>query len=188
MTELDDRELVLAAQAGDHRAYGALVGRHLQHVRTFVALRAPVTHLVDEIAHETFVHAFHHLAEFEAGTSLRAWLRAIAFHKLRGEIQRHAREQANQLRFAEQVAVDEELAAPSVDRAGFEAEALHECLARVPDEHRRLLKLKYTEQLESDDIAEKLERSTAWVRTTLFRVREVLRDCIASKLAGSASP
>ena len=48
--------------------------------------------------------------------------------------------------------------------------------------------MKYHEELESDAIAEQLKRSTAWVRTTLFRVREVLRDCIESRIAGGAAP
>lgn len=184
---MDEDALVRAAQGGDHRAFEALVRLHLRHVRTFVALRAPVSQLVDEVTHETFIFAFQQLAQFEAGSNLRAWLRAIAFQKLRGELQRYAREQANQLRFAEQVAIEEELAEPSIDRSGREAEALQECLGRVPEEQRRLLTLKYAEELESDAIAEELKRSTAWVRTTLFRVREVLRDCIAAKVAGGAA-
>jgi RNA polymerase sigma-70 factor (ECF subfamily) len=71
----DEAALVLAAQAGDAAAFESLVRGHLRHVRTFVALRAPVSHLVDEIAHDTFVFAHQRLTEFEPGTSLRAWLR-----------------------------------------------------------------------------------------------------------------
>jgi RNA polymerase sigma-70 factor (ECF subfamily) len=186
MTGRDEKELVLAAQRGDARAFEDLVRENLRHVRTFVALRAPVSQLVDEVTHETFVHAHQHLADFQAGTNLRAWLRAIAFQKLRGEIQRYAREQANQLRYAEQVAVEEELAAPAIDRAGPEAEALQACMDRIEGEHRDLLQLKYRDELESDAIAAALNRSTAWVRTTLFRIREVLRDCIEEKLTRPA--
>lgn len=187
MNDRDEKGLVLAAQRGDERAFEDLVRENLRHVRTFVALRAPVSQLVDEVTHETFVHAHQHLADFQAGTNLRAWLRAIAFQKLRGEIQRHAREQANQLRYAEQVAIEEELSAPAIDRAGPEAEALQACLGGIGGEHRDLLQLKYRDELESDAIAAALNRSTAWVRTTLFRLREALRDCIEERLGGTAT-
>ena len=182
-TQRDEAALVLAAQAGDAAAFEALVRGHLRHLRTFVALRAPVAHLVDEIAHDTFVHAFHHLHTFKAGTSLRAWLRAIAFNLLRAEVQRYAREQANQLRYAEQVALDEDLTAAAPDRAGPEAEALEECVRGLSQESRRLLQLKYGDALESDVIGRTLSRSTAWVRTTLFRVRELLRACVEERLS-----
>lgn len=179
----DDAVLVMAAQAGDSRAFEQLVNLHIRAVRVFVALRAPVAQLVDEISHETFVHAYHHLKDFEPGTSLRAWLRAIAFQKLRAETQRFAREQANQLRFAEQLALDEEFAEPQRDRSGPEADALAECLGRVTGEHRELLNLKYRDDRDSDSIAKRLRKSAAWVRTTLFRVREALRACIEGKTA-----
>jgi RNA polymerase sigma-70 factor (ECF subfamily) len=182
----DEAALVLAAQAGDAAAFESLVRHHLRHVRTFVALRAPVSHLVDEIAHDTFVFAHQRLADFRPGTSLRAWLRAIAFNLLRAEVQRYAREQAGQLKYAEQVALEEDLAGPAPDRSGPEADALEECVRGLPEESRRLLHLKYGDTLESDVIARTLQRSTAWVRTTLFRVRELLRACVRDRLAAAA--
>ena len=186
----DEAALVLAAQAGDAAAFESLVRGHLRHVRTFVALRAPVSHLVDEIAHDTFVFAHQRLTEFKPGTSLRAWLRAIAFNLLRAEVQRYAREQAGQLKYAEQVALEEDLARPAPDHRGPEAEALEECVRALPEESRRLRQLKYGDTLESDVIGRALQRSTAWVRTTLFRVRELLRDCVQGRLAarGGGAP
>ena len=73
----DDAPLGAAVQAGDVHAFDPLVERHLEAVHAFVALKLPVPHLVDEITHETFVFAFRHLAEFTAGTSFRAYGRAV---------------------------------------------------------------------------------------------------------------
>ena len=83
-----DAHLVAAVQAGDIQAFNPLVERYLDGVHAFVALKLPVAHLVDEITHETFVFAFRRIAEFTAGTSFRAWLRAIAANKIRAEIER----------------------------------------------------------------------------------------------------
>lgn len=54
----EDAQLIAAVQAGDLHAYEPLVGRHLDAINAFVALKLPVPHLVDEITHETFVFAF----------------------------------------------------------------------------------------------------------------------------------
>ena len=61
--------LILKVQAGDLQAFEPLVDQHLPPVRAFIALRTPAAHLVDELAHETFVYAFRNIHAFGAGTS-----------------------------------------------------------------------------------------------------------------------
>lgn len=68
-----------------------------------------------------------------------------------------------------------------------ELEALTDCLAAVPDHLRSLLHLRYHDERASEEIAGRLQRSVAWVRTTLCRVREQLRDCIERKLKSQPS-
>lgn len=177
----DDTALVAAVQAGDHDAFAALLDRHLPNVRAFLALKAPVVHLVDEVAHEAFVFAYRHLEQFEPGTSFRAWLRAIAWNLLRAEIQRFAREQVNQERFAAWQA-DAALTTANEPEPSAEAEHLEDCLAQLDPPLRELLLLKYREGHDTGEIAGRLKRSLVWVRVSLFRVRQQLRDCIETKL------
>ena len=175
--------LVHAAQGGDHDAFAELLDAHLPHVRTFLALKAPVPQLVDELAHDTFVFAFRHLDEFKPGTSFRAWVRAIAWNLLRAEVQRYAREQVNQEKFtAWQLAEWETSATDSTPSA--EAEHLHDCLAQLDGPLRELITLKYRDDHSTESIAARLKRSLVWVRVSLFRVRQQLRECIEAKLSG----
>ena len=186
LTPPDERAIIRAAQAGDHDAFAALLDAHLPHVRTFLALKAPVPQLVDELAHDTFVFAFRHLGEFEPGTSFRAWVRAIAWNLLRAEVQRFAREQVKQEKFtAWQLAEWEANSAESTSSA--EAEHLHDCLAQLDGPLRELITLKYHGDHTTETIAAKLKRSLVWVRVSLFRVRALLRECIEAKLKGGQS-
>lgn len=179
--ERSDTKLVEAVQRGEPACFEPLLDRHLGHLRVFIALKAPVPHLIDEITHETFVFAFHNIASFTAGTNLRAWLRAIAGNLIRAEVQRYAREQANKLTYAERHLLDVALEKPGL-QASREAEFLQQCLEEVPDAMRQLLALKYHDDCTSDDMARRLQRSTAWVRTTLFRLRQQLKECVEAKL------
>jgi RNA polymerase sigma-70 factor (ECF subfamily) len=179
----NDEELVRRVQEGDAAAFEPLLDRHIPQVRAFLALRAPVAHLVDEVAHETFVFAYHNLAKFEAGTSLHAWLRAIAWNLLRAEIQRYSREQAGQSRYVEQRLADLSLDfSPREDSPLMEY--LAECMEKLPQPSRDLLQLKYHHACTSEEIAGKLQRSLAWVRTVLFRVRQQLKDCVELRESG----
>lgn len=179
-----DEELVRRAQEGDLSAFEPLLDQHIPQVRGFLALRAPVGHLVDEIAHETFVFAYRNLHKFEAGTSFHSWLRAIAWNLLRQEIQRYSRDQAGQLRYVEQ-----QLADLSLDWAPRESspqmDYLADCLEKLPPPQRDLLQLKYHHACTSEEIAGKLQRSLAWVRTVLFRVRQQLKDCVEEQENGA---
>jgi len=179
----DDAALTRAAQAGDHDAFAALLDAHLPHIRTFLALKAPVPQLVDELAHDTFVFAFRHLNEFQPGTSFRAWVRAIAWNLLRAEVQRFARDQVNQEKFASWQLVEWETAAGE-PMPSAEAEHLQSCLEQLEGPLRELITLKYRDDHSTESIAAQLKRSLVWVRVSLFRVRAQLRECIEAKVKG----
>jgi RNA polymerase sigma-70 factor (ECF subfamily) len=181
ITDADDRSLIEAVQAGILEAFEPLVVRHLSHLHSFVSLRLPIPHLVDEITHETFVFAFHQLSNFKPGTGFRPWLRAIATNKICAEIERHCREERNRLAYAEQREL--ELALHEARHADTrELDVLHDCLTQVPENLRTLLTLKYHDGSSSLEIARRLNRTIAWVRTGLCRVRQQLRQCIEKKL------
>jgi RNA polymerase sigma-70 factor (ECF subfamily) len=178
---IDEDALILMVQRGDLQAFEPLVDQHLPHVRAFIALRTPAAHLVDELAHETFVYAFRNIHEFVAGSSFANWLRSIAWNLLRAEILRFSREQANHVRYAQARRVD--LVHSNTDLSGSrEAEFLEQCVDQLPGTVRELLTLKYHGEHSSQEIAQRLKRSTAWVWTMLFRLRQQLKQCIESKL------
>lgn len=184
-TSPTDDDLVAAARRGDGDAFAALLDRHLPHVRTFLALKAPVPQLVDELAHDTFVFAYRQLGEFSAGTSFRAWLRAIAWNLLRAEVQRFARERVQRERFvAWQL---EEWSAPAAEPSA-EAEHLLDCVGELPQPLRQLVALKYQEDRPGGEIAARLARSEVWVRVSLFRVRRLLRECVERKAGPAPDP
>lgn len=180
MSDTREDDLIRAVQAGRLEAFEELIHRHGSHLRAFVAMRLPVAHLIDEIAHETFVFAYRHLDAFEAGTDFGKWLRAIAFNLVRQETLKHQRVAKNQERYLEHCLLQ------SSGKVGFRAEDpviayLEECVDALPDGQRSLLRMKYRLSQSSREIAQALGQSEAWVRTTLCRVRSALRECIDAK-------
>ncbi len=181
----DDADFVRAVQRGDPQAFSPLLEMHLPSLRAFIALRAPVPHLIDEIAHETFVFAYRNIHAFSAGTSFPAWLRAIAANLLRAELQRHARDQAGRSRYEEwkhaqaQLRASERLDAP-------DAEYLAQCLERMGQGARDLIEEKYCKGMDSAAMAAQRNKSVEWIRVTLFRLRQQLKACVENKLQEAA--
>jgi len=141
-SDTGDTHLLQRVQLGEVNAFAPLVRRHLSAVRAFVALKLPVPHLADEIAHEAFVFAFRHIREFDARRPFRHWLRAIAWNLVRGELQRFAREQANLSRL-EQLQLTELAANLSPVVPPDEIAMLEQCLAELPRHLCRLIEERY---------------------------------------------
>jgi len=179
--EVEEAVLVRAVQRGDVECFEPLVERHLGAVRTFLSLKAPLPQLVDELAHDTFLFAFRNLSDFTPGTSFRNWLRAIAWNLLRAEILRYSRRAARLEPLKDAWLLDQE--ADPATATPPDAEHLEECLALLPTASRKLLDLHYADGFDSNEIAERLTRSRAWVRTSLFRIRQQLKSCIEGKRA-----
>lgn len=182
----DETTLVKNVQNGDLASFEKLIDQHQSHLRAFIAMKLPVPHLIDEIAHETFVFAHRHIDDFEAGTDFGKWLRAVAFNLVRKETLRFQRVAKNQEKFLDHCLVE------SSTNGGFGPEAavvayLEECIAELSDSQKALLDRKYSLSESSREMAEALDKSEAWVRTTLCRVRTALRNCIEAKSEEAAS-
>jgi RNA polymerase sigma-70 factor (ECF subfamily) len=73
--------LVARARAGSADAFGRLVHMHQQGLRAF--LRRVGAHDADDLAQETFVFAWEHIARFDSTRPFRPWLFGIAWRKFR---------------------------------------------------------------------------------------------------------
>lgn len=176
--DVPDATLISRVLDGNVDSYATLMRREMGRLKSFVALKLPVAHMVDEIVHEAFVFAYQHLHEFDLQKPFRPWLRAIAWNLIRREVQRYAREQVNlsrieQAQFAR---------AGVVSMPNDESLYLEECLERVDPTRRALIEQKYRDGLSSEEIALHHQRTPEWVRVNLFRVREMLKNCIDLKI------
>jgi RNA polymerase sigma-70 factor (ECF subfamily) len=69
------------------------------------------------------------------------------------------------------------------ERSSDESLALQRCLRRLPDKLRELLRLRYFEDLNSQQISARLQLTADHVRVTLQRTRERLRACVERQLS-----
>lgn len=182
-----ETDLVIRVQKGDLSAFEELLNLHSTHLRAFIAMKLPIPHLIDEIAHETFVFAHRRIMDFEPGTDFGKWLRAIAFNLVRKETLRHQRLSTNKDNFLEHSLIQHASSGEMAPESPVVV-YLEECLLRLPEQQRKLLEHKYKLVESSREIAKAFGQSEAWVRTTLCRVRTALRQCIEQKMESAGGP
>ena len=62
-------------------------------------------------------------------------------------------------------------------------DALDHCVDLLPERSRRIIELRYKQGRRVDGIAEMLGSTANAVSGVLFRVRQILRDCIEKRVA-----
>lgn len=157
------------------------------HLRSFIGdravllgyLRTLLPHdLVEDAFQEVFLVVHRKVGEFDQTRDFPAWVRGIA-RNVAMQVLAKARRA---------VALPPDALLERIDRAAEEASAepepgedrrhLAECLAKLSDKHRDLLRQRYADGLMLEQLATATGRSVGAVQVALSRLRSTLQDCI----------
>lgn len=162
-------------------AFLELLTQHERSLALYVHGLVPRDEAAEDILQQTKMLLWKHFGDFEPGTNFLAWARKIAFH----QILTHRRQKKRQHLPLEEQAL-EALGHAVSDLASGEGSARHDalrvCLARLPVEHRQLVTLRYFEDLEIGQIANRIRRTETAIYRALSRVRMTLLQCIQKNL------
>jgi RNA polymerase sigma-70 factor (ECF subfamily) len=180
-----DANLVAQALAGSQDAYRALVERHSRSVLTLIARIVRNEGIAEELAQDAFVKAFGALRSFDPAYKFTNWLLRIA-HNVAIDHLRRTRvivvplDDEETGRDMADVLADER--APSAfDRAvqrDFRQD-LDAALATLRPEFRRLVVMRYLEDLSYEDISEVVGLPLGTVKSHLHRARAALGRLLA---------
>ena len=158
-----------------------LLARHERSLYSYILAQVPHWADADEVAQETRLRLWEQFDQFEPGSQFGAWAKTIAYYQI---LTYRRRQQRGSYRFSERAI--ELLAAESEVRADELCPrhlALEKCLAELNDSHRELLVRCYSEQDQSiQQIARQLGRTYSATRKALFRIRQVLAQCVQRRL------
>jgi RNA polymerase sigma-70 factor (ECF subfamily) len=132
--------------------------------------------LVQQIAQE----AARRFEQYDSNRPFLGWVLWIAKSRV---IDFYRRRKRDQLVFSDELLelLGQAIAERAPERS-HRREALEHCLEGLPEQSRRLLDLRYVEELPSTDIANSVGSTTGSVRVLLTRVRNVLADCVQRRL------
>ena len=180
-----DADLVAQALAGSQDAYRALVERHSRPVLTLIGRIVRDEGIAEELAQDAFVKAFGALRSFDPSYKFTNWLLRIAHnvaidHLRRSKVPVVPIDDEETGRDMADVLADER--APSAfDRAvrvDFRQD-LDAALATLRPEFRRLVVMRYLEDLSYEDIADVVGLPLGTVKSHLHRARAALARLLA---------
>ena len=171
--EESDKQLIEACRRGDSEAFRALFERHKDKVYSIALRYSGDAAVAQDIAQDTFLKLFVGLGNFRGEADFSSWLYRLVVNSCFDQKRKIRRliplldEALAMLRAPEASALDEIVRA---ERSGH----LRAVMAGLPDEHRMLLVLRYTQGLSYDEIAEIMGASRGTVASRLNRIHRML--------------
>lgn len=174
----DPAPFVAAVRTGDTSAFMRLVEDYGFMVRSFIGSQIYNRSDIDDIAQETFIAAYHGLADFRIEDDFGAWLRGIARNRVRMYFRSRHRRLAALDRFRAQVieVVESELDYDG-DRAHRTRDALLGCVAKLPDKLRRIVHAGL-EGTRAAQLADELGTTAGAIYQLHYRANQLLRACL----------
>ncbi|MEZ0230171.1 MAG: RNA polymerase sigma factor [Planctomycetota bacterium] len=179
-TSAPEATLIARTVDGDLSAFDYIVDRHQVAVKAYIGCRVRDPSAVDDLAQETFIHAFKRLADFDRTRPLLPWLRGIAFNLMRNHRRTVAKATTTD-DIESFFTAETEASSRHEDEA---VDALRTCLQALGFEQRELLTRRYEQGMSVADICKLTGAKHSAVTMSLYRIRTRLEDCISKKLPG----
>ena len=183
---IEDSSLVENAKAGDSQAFGELVRRYQEDVRSFLRYRIRDNATADDLAQEVFLGAMKSIDGLRKSNSVRSWLLSIARFKmidfLRSETRR--KNATNELELLLENTSRKEETKDSTS-FGDVAEPLNDCILKLQPKAKQILQMYYFDNVPATEIAVAAKQKPNAVRMTLLRIRRALAKCIRQRMGES---
>ena len=183
-TITEERALVAAAQAGDERAFRALVAPYERALEVHCYRMLGSLHDAQDLVQETLLRAWRGLERFERRSSVNTWLYRIATNACLDELERRPRRPEDLEPYPDARLADADVpvydpAARYALREGMEL-ALLVAIQQLPGRQRAVLILRDVLGMTSSEVAELLDSTVAATNSALQRARATIDPALPS--------
>lgn len=177
---LDPDRLAVEAARRDPANFETLYRKYVAQIYSFALYETRDHHAAEDLTEQVFLNALRGLQGFREGgaggdSTFRVWLFQIARNALSNLRRRDRRHPGAPLDLAVMVTAPDDPQAAAIHND--EVARAWEAIDRLPPERRRVLVLRFVEELNSREIGQILGRTEAGVRVLIHRaLRAVERD------------
>ena len=170
---VEDKLLVARVVASqDTRAFGELIQRHQSQIRNFLRKLTRDEALADDLAQDTFMHAWAKITTYAGSGSFIGWLLKVAYTTFLQSKRKSDRYQE----ILEQVNDTENPSQPKLVQSSEEISDLDKFLAVLNEQERAIMILSYACGLSHREISDATELPAGTVKSLIFRAKDKIRD------------
>lgn len=183
MDEQEIKNALSQANKGSQRAFNALFDAHWDYVFRFLFQRTQNEQLADELAIETFAKAFDNIEAYDPQFSFKTWLITIAKNNQIDLIRKKNRHPLTPTENVEELKHQPGNVAPSPEDLYIkqqQSETLLMQIKNLPKTYRAILRLRYFDGLNYQQIENKLNLNPSLVKVRLFRAKKMLAQALSN--------
>jgi RNA polymerase sigma-70 factor, ECF subfamily len=178
-----DSEIIAAVVDGDREAFGSLVERYWSMAVALAMSKLQNGAEADDVAQESFVKAYTHLASLRDRARFAGWLARIVCQASVDRIRRKQRTREVPL---QELVVSEAVRPPkSFDTIGLnqsDKQAVRQAVAGLPEDLQKVIVMRFVGGLTSREIAGQLGKRPGTIRMWLHRAYQRLSRDLKGKL------
>ena len=166
----EERELVDRVLKGDNDAFEYLFNRYRDAIHRLFVQRLGGVNDADDLLQETFIKVYINIHRYSADYTFGQWVYTIA----RNTFIDYVRKRQDDL------PIDEKFSSPASNTPTPEESVINSqqrhqielCIARLPENYRRLIRMRFFDEYSYEEIAVKLSLPLGTVKTQIHRARE----------------
>jgi len=168
--------LIGKAQQGDGIAFGQIYDLYFDKIYRFIYYRVNHKETAEDLAAETFIKAFDKMSEVRAMAAFNGWLYRIA----RNLVIDHYRSRKITVDLTEiENVIEYEDNFVDKTNLSFEQKIFLENLDKLSSDQQLVIKLKFLDELDNNEIAEILDKTEGAIRVIQHRALNELKDLLA---------
>lgn len=188
-SKIEDIALIDEALAGSQAAFEKLMNKYYQHIYNLIYKMIFKKEDVEDLTQEAFIKAFNSLENFDSQFAFSTWLYKIATNN---SIDYLRKKKLSTFSIDKEIASEDsdfKFEIPDTeyvpDNKIIEEERkkiIDEAIESLPDKYKKVIVLRHKNDMEYEEIAEKLELPLGTVKAHIFRGRELLNKYLKHKI------
>jgi RNA polymerase sigma-70 factor (ECF subfamily) len=189
LSEKAQQDLMLVERAtnGDQKAYADLLGRYRDAIYFMLLKMVNNPDDADDLTIEAFGKAFKNLHQYTPNYAFSTWLFKIATNNCIDYIRKRRGGQTISIDQAkeghDEVPIHIQTDDPDPEESMIsdqKVRLMREIVSKLKPRYRKLIEMRYFDELSYEEIAEELELPIGTVKAQLFRARELLFNILKS--------
>ena len=177
----EDIEIIKRILAGDSSEFALLEKKYNHIISSLISRMVRDEEDVRDLTQDTFIKAYNALSNFQFQYSFSSWLFKIASNTCIDFLRKKRfnivplYKKSKDSEEEEIIDIHDETYTPDMELLAKERkEALLKAIAELPDNYKQIIKLRHGEDLDYDEIANRLNIPLGTVKAHLFRARKML--------------
>jgi RNA polymerase sigma factor (sigma-70 family) len=187
-SKAEDVILIEKALKGDQSAYNRLMTKYNQMIHNLIYRMIYKKEDVDDLTQEAFIKAFNSLNRFDKQFSFATWICKIATNN---SIDYLRKKKLSTFSIDKEIVSDDDSMQFEIPDSNFipdrnildseRKKVLEEAIMSLPEKYKQVIILRHREEMDYEDIAEKLDLPLGTIKAHIFRGREMLYKILKDK-------